>query len=100
MIFFVHNIFFYVHHRTSKKYTNFLLNINKPELEKNTASSYPLKLFDQKMIVEQDPENASLKIIRQTKAITIIALVKQHLIKPYKNIRIVIINYFANFFVF
>ena len=52
------------------------------------------------MIVEQDPENASLKIIRQTKAITIIALVKQYLIKPYKNIHIVIINYFANFFVF
>ena len=39
------------------------------------------------MIVEQDPENASLKIIRQTKAITIIALVKQYLIKPYKNIK-------------
>ena len=46
------------------------------------------------MIVEQDPENASLKIIRQTKAITIIALVKQYLIKHSKYIYIVIINFF------
>jgi len=51
------------------------------------------------MIVEQDPENASLKIIRQTKAITIIALVKQYLIKHSKNIHIVIIIFFAIFFV-
>ena len=49
------------------------------------------------MIVEQDPENASLKIIRQTKAITIIGLVKQYLIKHSKYIHIVIINFFAIF---
>ena len=48
------------------------------------------------MIVEQDPENASLKIIRQTKAITIIGLVKQYLIKHSIYIHIVIINFFCH----
>lgn len=53
MIFFFHNKFFKCpssHVKKVHKLPTYI--INKPELEKNTASSYPLKLFNQKMIVE------------------------------------------------